>query len=117
MSLLLDSMEDCMMLDKTTEPDGYGGIRTMWAQGAEFKAAVVFDTSIEARIGAAQGVTSRYTITTTKAVNLQYKDHFKRLRDGKYFEVTSDGDDKATPKMAGLDMRQVTASEWSIPNG
>lgn len=114
MSLLTDSFEPFVMMDKTTVPDGYGGFRPSWAEGAEFNAAATFDSSVEARIGAVQGVTSLYTITTTSAVNLQYHDICKRLRDEKIFRVTSDGDDKKTPSMAGLDMRQVTAEEWRL---
>lgn len=117
MSLLLESMEPCVFLDKTTSSDGYGGIKKTWTEGAEFNAAITFDSSMQARTGAAQGVTSLYTVTTDRTVNLQYKDHFRRERDGKCFEVTSDGDDRYTPSSAGLDMRQVSAAEWSIPNG
>ena len=58
-----------------------------------------------------------YTITTGKAVNLQYHDVFRRVRDGKIFRVTSDGDDKHTPASAALNMRQVTAEEWELPHG
>lgn len=114
MSLLTDSFEPFVMLDKSTVPDGYGGFRPSWTQGAEINAAATFDSSVEARVGAVQGVTSLYTITTTRAVNLQYHDICKRLSDGKTFRVTSDGDDKKTPRSAGLDMRQVTAEEWRL---
>jgi hypothetical protein len=114
MSLLQEAMENCILIDKTTRADGYGGYVTTWAEGAEFQAAAVLDTSIEARIGEKQGVTALYTITTNKAMNLQYHDVFKRLRDGKIFRVTSDGDDKLTPASAGLNMRQVTAEEWEL---
>ena len=114
MSLLTDSFEPFVMMDKTTVPDWYGGFRPSWAEGAGFNAAATFDTSVEARVGAVQGVTSLYTITTSRAVNLQYHDICKRLSDGKVFRVTSDGDDKKTPSMAGLDMRQVTAEEWRL---
>ena len=82
--------------------------------GAEFKAAIVFDTSMEARTADKQGVTSLYTVTTSKALTLEYHDVFKRVRDGKIFRVTSDGDDKYTPASATLDMRQVTAEEFSL---
>ena len=112
MSLLSEAMETCVMQDKTTEADGYGGFISTWRDGAEFKAAIVLDNSTEARIGAVQGVTAFYTITTEKAVNLQYHDVLKRVRDGKLFRVTSDGDDKATPASAMLNMRQVSAEEW-----
>lgn len=114
MSLLDASYEPFVMIDKTTGPDGYGGLAPAWKEGAEFNAAATFDTSVQARVGAVQGVTSLYTITTSRAVNLQYHDVCKRLSDGKIFRVTSDGDDKKTPPMAGLDMRQVTAEEWEL---
>lgn len=117
MSLLTDAFEPFVMLDKTTAPDGCGGFISTWTEGAEFPAAATFDTSIEARVAGVQGVTSLYTITTTKAVNLQYHDVLKRLSDNKVFRVTSDGDDKKTPASATLNMRQVTAEEWSLPNG
>ena len=117
MSLLSEAMEVCVMLDKSTVSDGYGGYKTQWKQGAEFRAAIVFDTSIEARKAEAEGVTSRYTVTTGREITLEYHDVFVRGSDNKIFRVTSDGDDKYTPKSAGLNMRQVTAEEWSLPNG
>lgn len=117
MSLLSDSMEKCVMLNKQTEADGYGSYITTWTEGAEFMAAFTFDSSIQARVAAVQGVQNLYTITTGRAMNLQYHDVIRRERDGKVFRVTSDGDDKFTPRAATLDMRQVTAEEWSLPNG
>lgn len=117
MSLLQNAMEPCVMLDKRTASDGRGGTITTWAEGAAFSAAITLDNSMEARAAEAQGVTALYTVTTTKAVNLQYHDVFRRADDGKIFRVTSDGDDKHTPESAGLDMRQVSAEEWAIPTG
>ena len=102
------------MLDKRTTADGYGGYITSWLEGAEFQAATVLDTSMQARIAEKQGVTALYTITTSKAINLQYHDVFKRVSDGKIFRVTSDGDDKKTPVSATLNMRQVSAEEWVL---
>lgn len=111
MSLLDNAMEKCVILDKRRRADGYGGYETTWTDGVEFDAAIVFDTSIEARVADAQGVTSRYTVTTRRAMTLEYHDVFRRVRDGKLFRVTSDGDDKFTPSSTSLDMRQVTAEE------
>lgn len=105
------------MLDRTSGPDGYGGIEYHWVDGAEFKAAIVFDASMQARTAGVQGVTSLYTVTTQKNINLQYHNVFRRERDGKIFRVTSDGDDKATPNSAGLNMRQVSAEEWEPTDG
>lgn len=117
MSLLSDAMESCVILNKQTESDGYGGYRIVWTDGAEFQAAITFDTSMTARIGEKQGVTSRYTVITSRVLTLQYNDYFRRTRDGKLFRVTSDGDDRFTPKSASLDMRQVEAEEiTSLPS-
>lgn len=117
MSLLQEAMTDCTMLDKRTQSDGRGGWITSWIDGAEFRAAIVYDSSIEARQAQAQGVTALYTVTTTKANNLQYHDVFRREEDGKLFRVTSDGDDRHTPPSASLNMRQVSAEEWALPTG
>lgn len=110
-------MEPCVMLDKRTEPDGYGGTVSSYVNGASFNAAITFDTSMQARIADKQGVTSLYTVTTGRNMTLEYHDVFKRISDNKVFRVTSDGDDKYTPQAATLDMRQVTAEEWSLNNG
>lgn len=116
MSLLTEAMENCIMLDRHTEADGYGGYKTTWTEGAPFQAAIVLDSSLEAVTALSQGVTAIYTITTTKALNLQYYDVFKRISDGKVFRVKSDGDDKKTPASAGLNMRQIRAEEWALPS-
>lgn len=117
MSLLSDAMETCTMYDKRMVDDGYGGYVPVYTEGITFQAAIVVDNSVNSQLAQAQGVVGIYTITTTKAMNLQFHDVFKRESDGKIFRVTSDGDDKKTPNSAGLNMRQVTAQEWSLPNG
>jgi hypothetical protein len=117
MSLLSDAMDRCVMLNKQTVSDGYGGYDTQYVEGAEFEAAIVFDTSMQARAAEKQGVTSLYTVTTSRALTLEYHDIFRRISDGKIFRVTSDGDDKYTPKSATLDMRQVTAEEYTLTGG
>lgn len=118
MSLLDEEMEKCTLIDKKRVPDGYGGTIVEWIDSeVEFDAAIVLDTSTEARIAEKQGVTNLYTITTKKIMNLQYHDVFRRSSDGKIFRVTSDGDDKKTPKSANLNMRQVSAEEWELTDG
>jgi len=115
-SLLEEAMSSCTMLDKRKVDDGYGGYTTVWDEGVKFNAAIVFDTSIQARQAEAAGVTSLYTVTTQKAITLEYHDVFRRDSDKKIFRVTSDGDDKFTPDSASLNMRQVTAEEFSLPS-
>lgn len=115
MNLLTYAMTDCVMLDKVREPDGEGGFITTWKETAPFRAAFAFNTSMEARVAEKEGVTSLYTVTISRNAMLEYHDVFKRLSDGKIFRATSDGDDSFTPKSAGLDMRQVTAEEFTLP--
>ena len=113
MSLLTQAMEDVVMLEKRRVPDGEGGFTTDWADGVQFKAAINFDSSMEARTAEKQGVTSLYTVTVPPNCRLEYHDVFKRLRDVKVFRVTSDGDDKITPASASFQFAQVTAEEWT----
>jgi DNA polymerase III sliding clamp (beta) subunit (PCNA family) len=112
MSLLQQAMTDVVAMEKTRVSDGEGGFIVDWVDGAVFKASITFDTSIESRIAEKQGVTSRYTVTTNKSAKLSYHDVIKRLSDGKIFRITSDGDDKQTPKSASFQFLQVTAEEW-----
>ena len=112
MSLLSQSYEDVVLLEKRREPDGEGGFITNWVENIVFKAAITFDSSMESRIAEKQGVSSRYTVTTGKGAKLDYHDVIKRLSDGKVFRITSDGDDKQTPKSASFQFLQVTAEEW-----
>ena len=114
MSLLSEAMESCTMQDKTTVADGYGGVITVYNDGAKFDAVCVLDNSMQARAAEQQGVKALYTVTTNKSINLQFHDIFRRNRDGKIFRVTSDGDDDKTPASAYLNMRQVSAEEWSL---
>lgn len=70
MSLLDEAMDTCLMLNKVTREDGYGGYETTWTSGAKFDAAIVFDTSMQARTAEKSGVTSLYTVTTRRLCNL-----------------------------------------------
>lgn len=117
MSLLSEAFEECTFLEKTWQPDGRGGYITVWRDGVKFDAAINFDSSIQAKVAEKQGVTSLYTVTTRKVMRLDYHDVFRRESDGKIFRVTSDGDDKFTPPSASLNMRQVSAEEWTPTNG
>lgn len=114
MSLIADAMEKSHIIDKTTVPDGVGGVTTQYVVGAGIDVAYSFNSSTQARVAAVQGANNRFTLLTKRSVILRYNDIVKRDRDGKYFRITSDGDDNRTPKAAGLDLRAVEAEEWEI---
>lgn len=112
--LMQDFVEDCRMMEKTKVPDGEGGWTTAWTEGMEFQAAITYDTTIAARVAESEGMKATYTVTTEKAMPLEFHDVFKRLRDGQFFRVTSQGDDKRTPESASFQVSQVAAEEWTL---
>lgn len=114
MSLIDVMMEDCTMLDKRTVADGLGGFTTEWVDGAEFRAAVVKDSTMAARVAEKQGVTELYTVTVDKGLSLQYHDVFRRQSDGAIFRVTSNIVDSETPSVATFQIGQVTAERWEL---
>ena len=116
MTLLDDYMETCIMYDKRIVDDGYGGYKPIYTEGITFKAAFALDDSVEAQVAQSDEGVGVYSVTTGREINLQYHDVFRRESDSKIFRVTSDGDDKKTPRRAHLNMRQVSAQEWRLPD-
>lgn len=114
MSLLSEAYEPCVIMDKTTEKDGFGGVVTVWVEGAEVKAVITPDGGVEQLTAQQRGWTGSYTVITPRSVMFMDGDVFKRLSDGKTFRVKSDGTDDKTPKGAGLDMRQVKAEGYAL---
>lgn len=114
MSLLDSMMEDFTIVNKSKVPDGESGFVTVWTDGAVIKAALVLDSTMEAKVAEKSGVTSVYTVTTRRDVKLEYHDVIRRNSDGKVFRITSDPGDKVSPKVSGLDIAQVSAEKWSL---
>lgn len=114
MSLLDNFTEPFIIMNKAKVSDGEGGYSTEWTEGATIQAALTLDSSTAARVAEAEGVSNLYTITTSKAVSLEFHDVIKREADGAIFRITSDGTDKKTPSSATLDMRQASAEKWTL---
>ena len=110
-------LEEAIIIEKTFLPDGRGGVIPSYVDGLTIMVAFSFNTSDQMRIAEASEAVSRYTITTRQNINLQYHDVLRRVRDGKVFRITSDGDDNKSPAVSSLGMRQVEAEEWTLPNG
>lgn len=113
MSLIDEFMTDCTILNKIKVSDGEGGTYTKWEDGPKIKAAIVLDNSTLARIAEAQGVTSNYTVTTSRNVELEYPDVIRRDSDGETFQITSKSE-KKSPRISSMDIAQVTARRWEI---
>lgn len=114
MALYEEFYERCVLMEKKRISDGEGGWVTVWEEGPEFDAAVVMDTTLQARVAESEGMTSVYTVTTPDNIKFDFHDVFKRLSDGKTFRVTSDPSDKTTPDVASFSFEQVSAEAWEL---
>ena len=110
---LIDAFKvPCVLMEKTRVSDGEGGWITQWVEGVQFKAAIVLDSSMNARIAEQEGVTGVYTVTTDRNVTLDFHDAFKRLKDGAIFRVTKIND--STPDVATFQFNQYQVEAWEL---
>lgn len=116
MSLLTESFEEFIVINKAVVPDGYGGTTSGYAEGITIMGGMPFDMSTQTKIAQALGAKSTYTLTVRKNVELDYHTILKRKEDGLYFRLTSGTKDHQTPKSAGLNMRQYTVEQFDIGN-
>ena len=114
MSLIDCMMVPCVFMEKKPTPDGSGGNTTEWVDGEPLRAAIIRDTSTEARIAEAAGTVEMYTVTVSRSVRLKYHTVIKRLSDGKTFRITSDNAEKQTPLCTALDIAQANAEAWRL---
>lgn len=112
--LIESMMVNCCMMDKVSVSDGEGGFIFQWADGAPFQAAIIKNSTLNAKVAEKQGVTEVYTITTPKGVVLGLMDVFKRIEDGAIFRVKSNAVDSETPKVATFQFEQVSAEKWEL---
>lgn len=112
MSLIDEALTACKLQTCARAADGEGGYTTTWADGAEFYAAIVLNTSAEETGAERHAARGQYTVTCP-AQALVYHDVFKRTSDGKVFRVTSDIW-RRPPGRATFDFYQVDAEEWTL---
>ncbi len=115
MMLFENFYEQCQLIEKKRTPDGLGGFTTTWEPGPEFMAAVIKDSSLQARVAQKEGVTEVYTVTFSKGLDLEFHDVFRRAKDGLTYRVTSNVKDSETPDGAGFQFGQATAERWDLP--
>lgn len=112
MTLIDAFKETCVLMEKSRISDGEGGWVPTWVDGPEFQAAIVLDSSINARLAEKEGVTGVYTVTTERNVEMDFHDAFRRLSDGQVFRVTKIND--STPSVATFQFNQYQAEAWEV---
>lgn len=114
MSLLENAYEDFTVVNKTVTDDGYGGITTVWTDGATVKGIMRYDNSTQMKVAQAMGVTASYTFVVKKNIALDFHTVVRRESDKKIFRLINNADDMKTPNTAGLNMREYSAEEWTL---
>lgn len=109
-------LNNFVFMVKSITSDGVGGQKKVWTEGETFTANISKVITSPMMVAEAQGAKATYRVTTPKTLVLDFHDVIKRKSDGKTFRITSDGDDMSTPDSSTLDMRIVTAEEWTIPD-
>lgn len=114
MSLLQEAYEPLTVINQSVVPDGYGGITTVYTDGAVIQGALMLIDTSSQKIAEALGSKDDYRLTVEKQIELDYHTILKRA-DGTYFRLTSGSDDLKTPASAGLNIRQYKAERWQKP--
>lgn len=118
MSLVEDSMQPCTLLEKHRVTDGRGAsFDAVWEDGISFMAMISYDQTTTAKVAQAQGAKDIITVTT-KNLELDYHDAFRRDEDGQVFRVISKPENSKAPKVASplmASLRSVNAEEWKLP--
>lgn len=109
-----DFFTDFCMLDRTSVPDGMGGVIYEYTDGVAFRAGISTENSAQARIAYQTGARVIYTVVTDSHMRLEVNDRIKRLSDGQRFRITSNASDMTTPEIAQMQYSQVTAEVVSL---
>lgn len=116
MSLIDSMMEQCVMQNKTSVPDGLGGFTYQWTDGAPFEATIIKQASPTVIVAEQQGINEQYLVVVHTGIPLEFHDVFKRLSDGATFRVTGDVRDSQAPAESTVQIAKVTAERWVIPS-
>lgn len=118
MSLLDDFAKKCVLFDKARTPDGEGGYKVVWTEGAEFLNYSALNSTMDARRAEKEGVTSLYSVLVDKSVPIEYMDYFRDKETGFTYRVTSNPQEQKAPKSAGSVIRALmffTAERKDVP--
>ena len=111
--LIQDQLCACVIMDRVTSNDGYGGYKRTWKDGAGFDAIITENSSVEASVAAQMTSSTYFGVKCRRNVPLEYHTAFKRLSDGKTFRIKNSESVK-TPSFSAMDMKQLEAEEFEL---
>ena len=116
MSLLMQMMDDCRILNHIRSDDDFGGYTEEWSDGMRFRAAIAKNSSPEQQIAEKQGISESFTVVVDDSITLDYHDVFRRISDGSIFRVTSKTTDSTAHPASTVRIAKVTAERWELPS-
>lgn len=105
-------LKKCHIMDKTTQPDGYGGLVHAWKRGAPIDCAFTLDSSTEAQIAYQSGVVELYSCVTPSSILLDAGMVVEDESTGKQYEITSNSVPMAP--LPGSDIHLAKANAKAI---
>lgn len=112
---LLDSMQcRCVRLEKTETPDGLGGYRAVWTEGATFDAVLIKRRAGLEGEAQREALVEAFVVLTAPEVELRHPDVFRRVSDGATFRVTTANGDDATPGEATVRAAKAECERWDL---
>lgn len=115
MNLLDDFARECVLLERHREPDGAGGYVTEWQETISFLNYQYLNNSLEAKRAEKEGVTSVYTALVEQDVPIEYGDYYVDKTTGNTFRVTSNPEEKHTPKSSYMRFKTFSAERKALP--
>lgn len=116
--MIYDMMVDCTMLLRTGEtyPDGMGGYRDVYADGATFRAFIRQDVSKQDVTGQQQVLNEKFSvIVNPETTHLKYHELFRRNSDAQVFRLTGNTDDFTAPARATVPLAIAGCERWVLP--
>lgn len=113
--LIQDQIETCVIMNKATVPDGYGGYAVTYTEGAEFDAVITENNSVEAQVAGVTTSKTFYGVKTRREVPLEFHTVFKR-KDGSTYRI-SVAEAMNAPSFSAMDMKVLQAEEFDLVQG
>lgn len=107
--------EELCIMDKISQPDGFGGIIYLWQEGAAFAGKSLRKRGDTLLVAQQQGARETYSITTKAQVQLERGTHVRRLKDGATMRIITDPQDGTPPGTSDMKFVYVLAERVSLP--
>lgn len=115
MSYFFDAFDDFYIKNRAVLPDGSGGTRVEWTNGAVVKMSLDLGDASEIRQAEAQGLKSVFTANFPIDTPVKYDDYLENVKTGAIYRITGNPQDNKTPETARFQSCFATAVRTELP--